>query len=66
MSLLWRVTCTQYLIYMLVSDDNQIFTIESADFVLASVLIQLNALAHCYEIRERTALRKTEKINTIF
>ena len=64
--LLWRVPWPQDLIDKLVSDDNPTGTVTSAEFELAGGLLQLDTLAHCYDIRERTIVSKTDNLNTMF
>ena len=64
--LLWRLPWPQDLIDKLVSDDNPTGTVTSADFELAGGLLHLDALAHSYDIRERTVVSKTDNLNTMF
>ncbi len=64
--LLWRLPWPQDLVDKLVSDDNPSGTITSADFELAGGLLHLDAIAHCYDIRERTIVSKTDNLNTMF
>ena len=64
--LLWRVPWPRDLIDKLVSDDNPTGTVTSAEFELAGGLLQLDTLAHCYDIRERTIVSKTDNLNTMF
>lgn len=64
--LLWRLPWPQDLIDKLVSDDNPSGSITSADFELAGGLLQLDAIAHCYDVRERTIVSKTDNLNTMF
>ena len=48
------------------SNENPTINITSAGFELADRLLHLDTLAHCYDIRERTTLNKTDNLNTIF
>lgn len=64
--LLWRLPWPQELIDKLVSDDNPSGSITSADFELAGGLLHLDTLAHCYDVRERTIVSKTDNLNTMF
>ena len=64
--LLWRVPWPQDLIDKLVSEKNPDGSVTSADFELAGGLLQLDTLAHCYDVRERTIVSKTDNLNTMF
>ena len=64
--LLWRVPWPQDLIDKLASGDNPTGTVTSADFELAGGLLQLDTLAFCYDVRERTIVSKTDNLNTMF
>jgi hypothetical protein len=64
--LLWRLEWPQHIIDSLVTDKNPLGTITNSDLELAGGLIHLEAIAQCFDIRERTVLSKTDNLATLF
>ena len=64
--LLWRVPWPQEVMAMLISDANPTGTLTSDKLELSVGLLHLDALARCYDIRERTVVRKRDSLNTMF
>ena len=62
----WRLQWPQYIVDELVSSDNPDGTISNSDLELAGGLLHLEALAQCFDIRERTVLSKTDNLNALF
>ena len=56
----------QYITDRLVSSDNPNGTISNSDLELAGGLLHLEALAQCFDIRERTVLSKTDNLSALF
>ena len=51
---------------ILISNANPTGTLKSVEFELTGGLLQLDVIVHCYNIRERTVVRKTDSLNTMF
>ena len=64
--ILWRLKWPQDIIDSLVTDSNPNGTISNSDLELAGGLLHLEALAQCFDIRERTVLSKTDNLATLF
>ena len=64
--LIWRLKWPQHIIDSLVTDKNPLGTITNSDLELAGGLIHLEAIAQCFDIRERTVLSKTDNLATLF
>jgi len=64
--LVWRLRWPQRIADLLVTDANPNGTISNSDLELAGGLLHLEALAQTFDIRERTALSKTDNLNTLF
>ena len=65
--ILWRLKWSQDIIGdNLVIDSNPTGTSSNSDLKLAGGLLHLEALAQCFEIRERTVLSKTDNLATLF
>ena len=62
----WRLKWPQFIVDKLVSSDNPDGTISNSDLELAGGLLHLEALAQCFDARERTALSKTDNLNALF
>ena len=64
--LLWRYQWPADIIANLVSSSNPHGTITNSDLELAGGLLHLEAIAHYYDVRERTVLSKTDNLATLF
>ena len=64
--LVWRLQWPQFIIDRLVTASNPTGTISNSDLELAGGLLHLEALAQSFDIRERTAVSKTDNLNTLF
>lgn len=64
--LVWRYKWPQDIIDALVTDDNPNGTITNSDLELAGGLLHLEAIAHHFDVRERTILSKTDNLATMF
>ena len=62
----WRMRWPQFIIDQLVTRENPEGTISNSDLELAGGLLHLEALAQCFDIRERTVLSKTDNLNALF
>ena len=62
----WRLRWPQFIIDQLVTSENPDGTISNSDLELAGGLLHLEALAQCFDIRERTVLSKTDNLNALF
>lgn len=62
----WRLQWPQWVIDSLVSADNPDGTITNSDLELAGGLLQLEAIAQTFDVRERTVLSKGDNLNTTF
>jgi hypothetical protein len=63
---LWRLKWPQHIIDQLVTSTNPNGTISNSDLELAGGLLHLEAIAQCFDVRERTVLSKTDNLNTLF
>ncbi|KAK1732369.1 hypothetical protein QTG54_016948 [Skeletonema marinoi] len=63
---LWRLKWPQQIIDQLVSSTNPDGTISNSDLELAGGLLHLEAIAICFDVRERTLLSKTDNLATLF
>ncbi len=64
--LVWRYNWPSSITNNLVSYTNPHGTITNSDLELAGGLLHLQALAQCYDIRERTVLSKTDNLATLY
>ena len=64
--IVWRLKWPEFIVNKLVSSDNPNGTISNSDLELAGGLLHLEALAQCFDIRERTVLSKTDNLNALF
>ena len=64
--MVWRLRWPQFIIDQLVTSENPDGTISNSDLELAGGLLHLEALAQCFDIRERTVLSKTDNLNALF
>ena len=64
--ILWRLKWPQHIIDSLVTTSNPTGTITNSDLELAGGLIHLDAIAQCFDIRERTVLSKTDNLPALF
>ena len=64
--ILWRLKWPQHIIDQLVTSTNPNGTISNSDLELAGGLLHLEAIAQCFDVRERTVLSKTDNLNTLF
>ena len=64
--LVWRLQWPKDIIDKLVTDNNPGGTISNSDLELAGGLLHLEALVQAFDVRERTVLSKTDKLNTLF
>ena len=62
----WRLRWPQRIADLLVTDANPKGTITNSDLELAGGLLHLEALAQTFDVRERTALSKTNNLNALF
>lgn len=62
--MLWRLEWPQHIIDSLVTDKNPSGTISNSDLELDGGLIHLEAIAQCFDVRERTVLSKTDNLAT--
>ena len=62
----WRLRWPQRIADLLVTDANPGGTITNSDLELAGGLLHLEALAQTFDVRERTALSKTDNLNALF
>ncbi len=63
---MWRIEWLEWVRQRLVSSDNPTGDITNSDLELAGGLIQLEALAQTFDIRERTVMSKGDTLNTTF
>ena len=63
---LWRLKWPQHIIDQLVTMENPSGTVSNSDLELAGGLLHLEAIAQCFDVRERTVLSKTDNLNTLF
>ena len=63
---LWRLKWPKYIIDKLVTSKNPDGTISNSDLELAGGLLHLEAIAQCFDVRERTVLSKTDNLATLF
>ena len=63
---LWRLEWPQNIIDDLVTSSNPNGSISNSDLELAGGLLHLEAIAQCFDTRERTLLSKTDNLNTLF
>jgi hypothetical protein len=64
--LAWRFRWPQDIVNKIVTDANPHGSITNSDLELAGGLLHLDALAHCFDIRERTVLSKGDNLSTTF
>ena len=64
--LVWRLRWPQQIADLLVTEDNPKGTITNSDLEPAGGLLHLEALAQTFDVRERTALSKTDNLNALF
>ncbi|KAL3823120.1 hypothetical protein ACHAXA_006450 [Cyclostephanos tholiformis] len=64
--LAWRFRWPQDVVNKIVTDANPQGSITNSDLELAGGLLHLDALAHCFDIRERTVLSKGDNLSTTF
>jgi hypothetical protein len=64
--LLWRLQWPDDITASLISDNNPQGTITNSDLELAGGLLHLDAIAHHFDVRERTLLSKTDNLATMF
>ena len=62
----WRLQWPEYIVNQLISSTNPNGSISNSDLELAGGLLHLEALAQCFDARERTALSKTDNLNALF
>ena len=62
----WRLRWPEYIVNQLVTSTNPNGSISNSDLELAGGLLHLEALAQCFDARERTALSKTDNLNALF
>jgi len=62
----WRFNWPQYIVDRLVTLENPEGTISNSDLELAGGLLHFEALSQTFDIRERTILRKTNSLSTLF
>ncbi|KAL3817789.1 hypothetical protein ACHAXA_005822 [Cyclostephanos tholiformis] len=62
----WRFQWLQDIVNKVVTDANPHGSITNSDLELAGGLLHLDALAHCFDIRERTILSKGDNLSTTF
>ncbi len=62
----WRITWPQWVQDSLVSSENPDGSITNSDLELAGGLIQMEAIAQTFDIRERTVVSKGDNLNTTF
>lgn len=62
----WRFQWPKRITDCLVTDDNPHGTITNSDLELAGGLIHLDAITHCFDVRERTVLSKGDNLSTTF
>lgn len=64
---LWLLKWPQHIIDQLVLPQIQmVLFISNSDLELAGGLLHLEAIAQCFDVRERTVLSKTDNLNTLF
>ena len=64
--LAWRYKWPKHITDRLVTEANPRGTITNSDLELAGGLLHLDALTHCFDIRERTVLSKGDNLSTTF
>ena len=64
--LAWRFQWPQDITNKLITDANPHGTITNSDLELAGGLLHLDAITHCFDIRERTVLSKGDNLSTTF
>ena len=64
--MVWQLRWPQRIANLLVTDANPEGTITNSDLELAGGLLHLEALAQTFDVRERTALSKTDNLNALF
>lgn len=62
----WRLQWPPDITAALVSSDNPNGTITNSDLELAGGLLHLDACVHCFDVRERTILSRTDNLATLF
>ena len=62
----WRFEWPADIARRLVTDTNPRGTITNSDLELAGGLLHLDALTHCFDIRERTVVSKGDNLSTTF
>lgn len=62
----WQLRWSQRISDLLVTNTNPTGTISNSDLELAGGLLHLEALSQAFDVRERTSLRKTDNLNTLF
>ena len=62
----WRHQWPDYIVNRLITDDNPHGTLTNSDLELAGGLLQLEAMAQSFDIRERTVLSKGDNLATTF
>ncbi|KAL3823338.1 hypothetical protein ACHAXA_010473, partial [Cyclostephanos tholiformis] len=63
--LAWRFRWPQEVVNKIITDANPHGSITNSDLELAGGLLHLDALAHCFDIRERTVLSKANWMSTL-
>jgi hypothetical protein len=64
--IVWRLKWPKHIIDKLVTSRNPDGSISNSDLELAGGLLHLEALAQCFDVRERTVLSKTDNLATLF
>jgi hypothetical protein len=64
--LAWRFKWPQDIVNQLITDTNPHGTITNSDLELAGGLLHLDAITHCFDVRERTILSKGDNLSTTF
>ncbi len=64
--LAWRFQWPQDIVKQLITDSNPHGTITNSDLELAGGLLHLDAITHCFDVRERTILSKGDNLSTTF
>ncbi len=64
--IVWRFPWPECVTSRLVTDSNPCGTITNSDLELAGGLIHLDAIANCFDVRERTVLSKGDNLSTTF
>jgi hypothetical protein len=62
----WRLQWPKWVLDELITMENPFGSITNSDLELAGGLLQLEAIAHTFDVRERTILSKGDNLNTTF